>query len=91
VAARGQNVKVTITFDVIEEYKGRERVTNARVELFSKGGEDAQRVLERFAQTEGSAARGFAEMAKDVLGERIEKAKGFQSIEVYSFNVDRPQ
>lgn len=90
-AARGQNVKVTITFDVIEEYQGRERVTDARVELFSKGGEDAQSVLERFAQTEGSAERGFAEMAKDVLGARIEKAKGFQSIEVYAFNVDRPK
>ncbi len=90
-AARGQNVKVTITFAVIEEYKGRERVVNARVELFKKGGENAQLVLERMAQTEGSLEKGFAQMAQEVLGGSLEKAQGFQGIEVYSFNVDRPQ
>ncbi len=90
-AARGQNVKVTITFAVVEEYKGRERVTHARVELFKKGGEDAQRVLEQLAQTEGSLEKGFAQLAQDVLGANLEKAQGFEGIEVYSFNVNRPQ
>lgn len=89
-AARGQNVKVTLMFEVVEEYKGREEVHNARVELFSKGGEDAQRVLETLAQQEGGLERAFAGLAKEVLGANMEKARGFQGIEVYAFNVERP-
>jgi len=89
-AARGHNVKVTIKFAYLEEYKGREQVRNASVELFGRGGEDAQRVLETLDVQEGSLEKAFAGLVSEVLGGRVGKVQGFQGIDVYSFPVNRP-
>jgi hypothetical protein len=88
-AAAGQNVKLTLRFATVKGYGDKQPRKNADVNLFERGGANAQDLLDKLEAMEGSDASKFKQLVEEVLQAQEIEVSGFQSISV-GLDVERP-
>jgi hypothetical protein len=87
-AAKGQNVKISIRFKSVKNYAS-SKAAPGTVDLFDRGGMNAQQVLDMLEGFDGSDGKRFEQLVEEVLSARGVEVRGFEGIEVSRFDVDR--